>query len=79
MSVYDLIARVGAEIVNNRAVAIIGDERVTVAIAGEKEMELTEAGKALAEAQKTEAPKRKRARSEAPAENTDEVMEDGER
>ena len=69
MDVYELIKQVGAEIVNNRARALIDGERVVVAEVGENGMALTEAGEAIAATLKPApkpAPKPKAAAKSAP-------------
>ena len=48
MDAYELIQQVGAEVVNNRAVARVNGKKVVVAQVGDNGMALTAEGEALA-------------------------------
>lgn len=73
MEVYELIAQVNAEIVNNRATAMIDGERIVVAEVVGDGMALTEAGEAIAATLKP-APKKttKSTKTAAPADSDSE-------
>lgn len=70
MDVYKLVEKLGGEIVRGNARVMVDDARVVVGTLSEKGLELTEAGKKLADEHATKAPTKpkttpkKRARNE---------------